>query len=379
MELATPPSAARAPVAWYSWWLMPLALGGGTVAATFMSSERITAAAAGAAATAASAVCVRLLIRTQAQLRRSESGFRTSQAEHSQQWQQHVAGLERKFSAERATLEAQLTEHSGVYEIRLADSSGAYEAQLAEQARAFEERLTQQAASYEAQLADQAEVWQEQLAHQLGAVARLADEQLPDALEQLRAGDSIDDLLPAANQCAKVSAELQAELSKVLRISLIGVEEEFNRSTAAEQAVISIGNRIHVLTSKLRGRRVRVGAGRGLWEIPGPVLLEPGRAAHQAHVPDPAQMAGPCVLQVVADGGVEGEVEGDVLRRALSFRETEHGVPPLRAGGLFDRPRPRTALRGPRVGPGSGGYEAAQSLDDLRRVPIVIPVTVHAS
>jgi len=254
MELATPPPAARAPVAWYSWWLMPLALGGGTVAATFMSPERITATVAGAAATAASAVCVRLLVRTQAQLRRSESGFRTSQAEHSQQWQQHVAGLERKFSAERATLEAQLTEHSGAYETRLADRSHAYEGQLAEQARAFEERLTQQAASYEAQLADQAEVWQEQLAHQLGAVARLADEQLPDALKQLRAGDSIDDLLPAANQCAKVSAELQAELRKVLRISLIGVEEEFNRSTAAEQAVISIGNRIHVLTSKLRGR-----------------------------------------------------------------------------------------------------------------------------
>ena len=254
MELATPPPAARAPVAWYSWWLMPLALGGGTVAATFMSPERITATVAGAAATAASAVCVRLLVRTRGQLRRAESGFRTSQAEHSQQWQQHVAGLERKFSAERATLEAQLTEHSGAYETRLADRSHAYEGQLAEQARAFEERLTQQAASYEAQLADQAEVWQEQLAHQLGAVARLADEQLPDALQQLRAGDAIDDLLPAANQCAKVSAELQAELRKVLRISLIGVEEEFNRSTAAEQAVISIGNRIHVLTSKLRGR-----------------------------------------------------------------------------------------------------------------------------
>ncbi|MFD4872987.1 ATP-binding protein [Streptomyces sp. NPDC058420] len=254
MELATPPPAARAPVAWYGWWLMPLALGGGTVAATFMSPERITAAAAGAAATAASAVCVRLLVRSQARLRRSESGFRTAQAEHSQQWQQHVTLLERKFSADRAALEAQLTEHSGVYEVRLADLTGAYEAQLGEQTRAYEERLTDQAASYEAQLAAQAEVWQEQLAHQLAAVARLADEQLPEALRHLRAGDAIDDLLPAASRCAKVSAELQAELRKVLRTSLIGVEEEFNRSTSAEQAVISIGNRIHVLTSKLRGR-----------------------------------------------------------------------------------------------------------------------------
>ncbi len=76
-----------------------------------MSPERISAAAAGAAATVASAVCVRLLVRSQARLRRSESGFRTAQAEHSQQWQQHVTLLERKFSAERTALEARLTEH----------------------------------------------------------------------------------------------------------------------------------------------------------------------------------------------------------------------------------------------------------------------------
>ncbi|MET7481328.1 ATP-binding protein [Streptomyces sp. NPDC005648] len=254
MELATPPPAARAPVAWYSWWLMPLALGGGTVAATFMSSERIAAGVAGAAATAASAVCVRLLVRTRAQLGRSESSFRSAQAEHSQQWQQHVAGLERKFTADRGSLEAQLAEQSGLYEARLAEQSATYEAQLVEQARAFEERLTEQVSSYEVRLTDQTEVLRDQLAHQQAAVARLADEQLPEALKQLRAGDAIDDLLPEANQCAKVSADLQAELRKVLRTALIGVEEEFNRSTSAEQAVISIGNRIHVLTSKLRGR-----------------------------------------------------------------------------------------------------------------------------
>ncbi|MEU0383337.1 ATP-binding protein [Streptomyces chartreusis] len=254
MELATPPPAARAPVAWYSWWLMPLGLGGGTVAATFMSSERITTAVAGVAATAAGAVCVRLLLRTRAQLHRAEGSFRTTQAEHNQQWQQHVAGLERKFSAERATLESQLTEQNASYERRLAEQSATYESQLADQSRAFEERLTEQARSYEAQLADQAEVWQEQLSHQLAAVARLADEQLPDAMEKLRSGEAIDDVLPTVNQCAKVSADLQSELRKLLRTALIGLEAEFDRSTSAEQAVISIGNRIHVLTSKLRGR-----------------------------------------------------------------------------------------------------------------------------
>lgn len=272
MELATPPSAARPPVAWYGWWLMPLAVGGGTVATTFMSSERITAGVAGVAATAASAVCVRLLLRTRAQLRRAEGDFRASQAdnaqaqaEHSQQWQQHVAGLERKYSAERGALEnrfaeqaaayeAQLAEQARAYEERLAEENSSYEERLAEESTAYEERIAAQAQSYEAQLADQAEVWQEQLAHQLAAVARLAEEQLPDALRRLREGEAIDDVLPGVNQCAKVSAELQANLRKVLRTSLIGVEEEFNRSTAAEQAVISIGNRIHVLTSKLRGR-----------------------------------------------------------------------------------------------------------------------------
>ncbi|MFF3874645.1 ATP-binding protein [Streptomyces sp. NPDC001978] len=254
MEVATPPPAARAPVAWYSWWLMPLGLGGGTVAATFMSSERITAVVAGAAATAASAVCVRLLVRTRKQLGRAEGNFRTTQAEHSQQWQQHVLGLERKFSAERAGLEAQLTEHTDAYEARLDDRTASYEAQLAENSRAYEERLADQATSYEAQLTDQAEVWQGQLAHQRASVTRLADEQLPEALRRLREGDGIDDLLPAPDHSGKVGQEVQADLRRILRTSLIGVEEEFNRSTSAEQAVISIGNRIHVLTSKLRGR-----------------------------------------------------------------------------------------------------------------------------
>ncbi|MGC0207741.1 ATP-binding protein [Streptomyces levis] len=265
MELATPPPAVRAPVAWYSWWLMPLGLGGGTVAATFMSSERITVAAAGVAATAAGTMCVRMLLRTREQLHRAESSFRTAQTEHTLQWQQHVAGLERKSAAERAGLESRLTEQHTAYERRLAEQSttyekqlaersATYETQLAEQSRAYEERLTEQAASYEAQLADQAEVWQEQLSHQLAAVARLADEQLPDAMEKLRSGEAIDDVLPTVSQCAKVGAELQAELRKLLRTALIGLEAEFDRSTTAEQAVISIGNRIHVLTSKLRGR-----------------------------------------------------------------------------------------------------------------------------
>lgn len=223
MELATPPPAARAPVSWYGWWLLPLSLGAGTVVAAFAESDqtRIAAIVAGALTTTASAFCVRLLVRSQHQLRRSAGEFRTAQAEHAQQWQQHVAGLERKYAAERVAREAQLGE---------------------------------QAQAYEARIAEQAQAWQVQLDRQQAAVALLADTQLPDALKRLRSGEAIDDVLPTVNQCAEVSADLRAELRKVLRTSLIGVEEEFNRSTSAEQAVISMGSRIHVLTSKLRGR-----------------------------------------------------------------------------------------------------------------------------
>lgn len=245
MELATPPPAARAPVAWYSWWLMPLALGAGTVATAVAGPDQvqIPATFAGAAATAASAVCVRLLVRTQSQLRRTTGDFRASQAEHSQQWQQHVAGLERKFTAERSGLEAQLAEQAQVFEAR-----------LAEEAKAYETRLVGEAQGYEARLAGEAEVWQEQLAGQQAVVARLGATYLPEALKRLRAGEAIDDILPDIAEEPEASPELRAELRKVLRTALIGVEEEFDRSTSAEQAVISIGSRIHVLTSKLRGR-----------------------------------------------------------------------------------------------------------------------------
>ncbi|KOT40729.1 ATP-binding protein [Streptomyces caelestis] len=225
MELATPPPAARAPVAWHGWWLMPLGLGGGTVAATSMGSDRITTAVLGAAATAACSVCVRLMLRYRVRLLRAEDAHRTSQAEHTRRWQQHMADQERRFTTERAEREQE-----------------------------FEERLAERTRTYEARLAEETEARREQLAHQLSAVARLADEQLPEAIGRLRAGDAIDDLLPSVNQCAKVGANLQTELRKLLRTALIGLEEEFDRSTSAEQAVISIGNRIHVLTSKLRGR-----------------------------------------------------------------------------------------------------------------------------
>ncbi|WP_323181294.1 ATP-binding protein [Streptomyces sp. NBC_00154] len=234
MELASPPSAGRALVVSYSWWLMPLALGAGTVAAVVGGPDQVQVPAAfvGVAATAASAVCVRLLVRARGQLRRGDEGFRRSQAELSRQWEQHVAGLEGSFGAERSGLRADLVE----------------------QARDFEARLVELARAHEAGVVAQAGVWEERLAVQRAVVGRLGDVYLPDALKRLREGEAIDDILLEVGRDADAGPQLGAELRKVLRAALIGVEEEFDRSTSAEQAVISIGSRIHVLTSKLRGR-----------------------------------------------------------------------------------------------------------------------------
>ncbi|MCP3771453.1 ATP-binding protein [Streptomyces sp. MAR25Y5] len=261
MELAPLPPAARPPAARYSWWLMPLGLGGGTIAATFMSSERMTVAVTGVAATMAGAWCVQLLLRTRTRLFRAEEDLRAAQVEQSRKalrWRELTTGLERDLAAERTAREERIAEQEAAHERLLAERNTAHEEQLAEQAKDFEARLAGLTEHHEARIAEQAEALEERLALQLAVVARLADERLPEAIERLRAGDAIDDLLPGvhrgAEAGAEVQAELQAELRKILRTSLMALEEEFDRSTSAEQAVISIGNRIHVLTSKLRGR-----------------------------------------------------------------------------------------------------------------------------
>ncbi|MFJ8008606.1 sensor histidine kinase [Streptomyces fagopyri] len=256
MELATSPPAARAPVAWYSWWLMPVALGAGTVATAVAGPDQvqIPAAFAGTAATAAGAICVRLLLRTRSQLLRTAHDMGGARDEQTQQWQQHVTGLERKFAAERAVLDAQLVEQADTFEARLAEQARTFEARLSEQALTHDVRLAEQAEVHETGIAARTQVWQERLAVQLAVVGRLGDTYLPGALARLRAGEAIDDILPEVARETDASPELRAELRKILRTALIGVEAEFDRSTSAEQAVISIGSRMHVLTGKLRGR-----------------------------------------------------------------------------------------------------------------------------
>ncbi|GGX90902.1 hypothetical protein GCM10010515_67550 [Streptomyces fructofermentans] len=193
--------------------------------------------------TAASAASTRLLVRSQVHMRRSAGEFRAAQAEQAQQWQQHVSVLERQYATERSALDT-----------RSAEQAAAFEKQLAERAASYDAELAARMAEFEARTAEQAQSWQEQADLRLAAVSLLADQQLPEALVRLREGAAIDDLLPPADRGTETGAEFQARLRKVLRTALIGVEQEFNRSTSAEQAVISIGSRIHVLTSKLRGR-----------------------------------------------------------------------------------------------------------------------------
>ncbi|MFJ8884284.1 ATP-binding protein [Streptomyces sp. NPDC102402] len=234
MELATPPPAARAPVAWFGWWLMPLALGAGTVVTAVAGPDevQIPATFAGAAVTVAGSVCVRLLIRSRSQLRRANAAFQSAQAEHSQQRYADGRGREQRFAAERSALEARLGEQAAHFEAQLAEHARSYETGIAARSREAEERLGLQQA----------------------VVARLGESHLPEAVARLRDGEAIDDILAEVGQEPDASPELRAALRKVLRTALLGVEEELNRSTSAEQAVVGIGSRIHVLTGRLRGR-----------------------------------------------------------------------------------------------------------------------------
>ncbi|MEK0098733.1 ATP-binding protein [Streptomyces sp. A475] len=263
MEHATPPpETARAPVAWNGWWLMPLAFGAGTVATAVAGPDQvqIPATFAGAAATVASGACVRILLRAQAKLRRATADVATAQAEQGrqaqlqqQQWEQYVARMKEEFAGQRSALEGQLTEAAQAHEAKSAETAQAYEAQLAEAAQAYEAQLAEAAQAHEGKLSAEVEGRQEQVALQLAVIARLAGVHLPQALERLRAGDAIDDVLAEVEE-PDASPELRAEVRKVLRTALIGVEEELDRATSAEHAVVSIGSRLQVLIGGLRGR-----------------------------------------------------------------------------------------------------------------------------
>lgn len=94
---------------------------------------------------------------------------------------------------------------------------------------------------------------QQQSARQREVLARLSKEWLPAAVQRLRHGDVIDDILAGFPQDPREAGEFTREIRAVLRTALRDLEEEFDRGTSAEQSVVSIGSRMQVYTTKIRG------------------------------------------------------------------------------------------------------------------------------
>ncbi|MBE9499660.1 hypothetical protein IHE61_20000 [Streptomyces sp. GKU 257-1] len=83
---------------------------------------------------------------------------------------------------------------------------------------------------------------------------RLPEEFLPAAIDALRRGEAMDDLLRPLAEDPEVPEEFRGTFRKILRSAMIAIEEEFDRSTSARQSVVSIGSRMQVYTSKIRAQ-----------------------------------------------------------------------------------------------------------------------------
>ena len=212
MEFATPPPATQVSTTWRSWWLVPVGICVGTAVAmaTGPAEARLSVLIAGIVSTAATSVCVERLLNSERRLRQAIVGHESQRARETYDWQQRLAGVEEKNEAEISALETRLEQ--------------------------------------------QADEWQEKFDSQKGMVDRLGKELLPKELKRLRKGESVEDILYSYDQDEDAPPECKGELRTVLRTALSAVEDEFDRSTAAEQAVISIGTRMQVHTSKIRGQ-----------------------------------------------------------------------------------------------------------------------------
>ncbi|MEV6316577.1 ATP-binding protein [Streptomyces sp. NPDC051776] len=210
MERATPPPAARAPALRYTSWLVPPALCAGTlVTAAAGPGEAQTSVLVGGIA-ATTAACAALLIRLQRRLHRAQNEHRAVLVRQEQYERRQTETEQARIESVRSTLAAQMQEQL-------------HQAQL-------------------------------QVEREKALVARLSEEYLPEALRHMRdEGATIDDVLSSILQSPGLPAEFGAEHRSLLREMLLRFEDEFNRSTTAEQAVVSIGSRMQVHTSKIRG------------------------------------------------------------------------------------------------------------------------------
>lgn len=205
MELATNPPATRLPAAWYAWWSLPVAICAATAVVTAAGSARdlTTVLLVGAVATAATAVCVERLLSSERRARKAAADHQAQAARDREQAQQWLASLGQKHASEVSELNA---------------------------------RLSQLTELHKAQL------------------VRVADEFLPRAVDELRQGEAMDDVLRPLAQDPDVPEEFKSTLRKLLRSAMMAIEEEFDRSTSARQSVVSIGSRMQVYTSKIRAQ-----------------------------------------------------------------------------------------------------------------------------
>ncbi|MGP3973530.1 sensor histidine kinase [Streptomyces sp. 8N114] len=205
MERATNSPAARLPAAWYAWWSLPVAICMATAVAMAAGSAqgRPTVLLVGALATAATAICVERLLNCESRARQSAGNYQAQAAADKTQAERWLASVQEKHAAEVSSLRTQLSELTEFHKKQL---------------------------------------------------VRIAEEFLPKAIDELRAGEAMDDLLRPLADDPDVPQEFKSTLRKLLRSAMLAIEEEFDRSTSARQSVVSIGSRMQVYTSKIRAQ-----------------------------------------------------------------------------------------------------------------------------
>ncbi|MDJ1134212.1 sensor histidine kinase [Streptomyces iconiensis] len=171
--------------------------------ATGTTQARLTALIVGAVATAATAVCVERLLYTERRTRQAAGEHRTQAARDKEQWEQRLASAEEKHATEVSSLYAGLSRLTELHKVQL---------------------------------------------------VRLAEEFLPRAVDELRQNAAMDDVLRPLAEDPAVPEEFRSTFRKILRTSLLAIEEEFDRSTSARRSVVSIGSRLQVYTNKIRAQ-----------------------------------------------------------------------------------------------------------------------------
>ncbi|MGW8381060.1 ATP-binding protein [Streptomyces sp. ODS28] len=205
MEPATSPPEARFPTASHAWWSVPAGICAATVVTLTAGPDGawLPVLIAGTVATVTTALCVGRLLKAERRLRHAAAQHTAQSEQTHRQWQQWLDTVEKKHSAEVSTLR---------------------------------EKVERQSELMKAE------------------VMRLAQEFLPRAVTELRDGEAVDDVLSPLAEDPDVPEEFRAAFRKVLLTSIRAIEEEFDRSCAARQSVVSIGSRMQVYTNKLRAQ-----------------------------------------------------------------------------------------------------------------------------